>query len=46
LHRAELSTLPVCDPKDDFVSGINTIIPREPKPWVGIANTTKMLSDI
>jgi aminomethyltransferase len=46
LHRAELCTLPMYDPKGDLVRGINTSIPREPNPWVGIANTTKMQSDI
>ena len=39
LHRGELCTLPMYDPKGKIVRGINKVIPTEPEPWVGIPVT-------
>ena len=39
LHRGELCTLPMYDPKGEIVRGINKIIPTGPDPWVGIPAT-------
>ena len=39
LHRAELCTLPMYDPKGKIVRGINKVIPTKPQPWVGISVT-------
>ena len=36
LHRGELCTLPMYDPKGEIVRGINKVIPTEPEPWAGI----------
>ncbi|MEC7791609.1 MAG: aminomethyltransferase family protein, partial [Pseudomonadota bacterium] len=40
LHRGELCTLPMYDPKGEIVRGINQVIPTEPEPWAGIPVTT------
>ena len=39
LHRGELCTLPMYDPKGEIVRGINKVIPTEPEPWAGIPVT-------
>jgi glycine cleavage system aminomethyltransferase T len=44
LHRGELCTLPMYDPKGDIVRGINTTAPAGAEPWVGIPATTDTLS--
>jgi len=41
LHRAELCTLPMYDPKGELVRGINTTIPRAPEPWGGIQSAAR-----
>jgi len=42
LHRAEICTLPMYDPKGELVRGINTTIPHAPEPWVGIPTTARL----
>ena len=39
LHRGEICTLPMYDPKGEIVRGINKVIPTEPEPWAGIPVT-------
>ena len=39
LHRGEICTLPMYDPKGEIVRGINKVIPTEPEPWAGISVT-------
>ena len=39
LHRGELCTLPMYDPKGEIVRGINKVIPTGPDPWAGILST-------
>ena len=36
IHKGELCTLPMYDPKGDIVRGINKTIPTKPEPWSGI----------
>ena len=36
IHKGELCTLPMYDPKGEIVRGINKTIPSKPEPWDGI----------
>ena len=38
IHKAEICTLPMYDPKGEIVRGLNTKIPTKPEPWRGIKN--------
>ena len=36
IHKGELCTLPMYDPKGEIVRGINKSIPSKPEPWAGL----------